>query len=200
MEYPTAQPTTKAQLQITRVWHLIGAARKSRIVMDDTEIATLGAGESVVLEVPAGRHVLYVRSASAAGPQSIVDFASGETVRLISKLGRLCSEDGTPLSDVPGTAVPAKQGWSVIISGCMSLWAGLTNDWRSVEDRGALVAMNHFFGWVLSLSAVYIGITQLRYMYSGKVSRDLEVPVWIGTILGSIALLLHIGGLVSGAH
>ena len=45
--------------------------------MDDVEIAKLGPGETVRLEVSAGRHVLSVRSGSASGPQSIVEFAPG---------------------------------------------------------------------------------------------------------------------------
>jgi len=71
----------KAQVVVTRKWNLIGWARAARFVMDDVEIAKLGPGETVRLEVSAGRHVLSVRSGSASGPQSIVEFAPGETVR-----------------------------------------------------------------------------------------------------------------------
>ena len=86
----------KAQLVLTRKWNLIGAARAARLVMDDVEIAKLGPGETVTLEVSPGRHVLSVRSGSGSGPQSIVEFAPGETVHLSSNPGRLGSDDGRP--------------------------------------------------------------------------------------------------------
>src|SRR5215469_12164953 len=186
----------KAQLVLTRKWNLIGAARAARLVMDDVEMAKLGPGETVTLEVSPGRHVLSIRSGSASGPQSIVEFDPGATVRLSSNLGRLSSDDDRPLSTNPGTVVPPTQGFTVLISGCMSLSAGLAGDWRSPEDSGFLALMHISVGWVFGLCAVYLGIVQLRNMYRGKISRVWELPVWIGTIVGLIGLLLHIAGLI----
>ena len=190
----------KAQVVVTRKWNLIGWARAARFVMDDVEIAKLGPGETVRLEVSAGRHVVSVRSGSASGPQSIVEFAPGETVRLTSNLARLSSDDGRPLSTNPGTAVPPTQGFTVLSSGFMSLWSGLAGDFRSPEDSDLVALMHTSAGWMFGLCAVCLGIIQLRNMYGGKISRVWEWPVWIGTIVGLIGLLLHFAGLIGVRH
>jgi len=178
----------KAQLWVTRRWNLIGAARAARLVMDDVEIAKLGPGETVSVEVSSGRHVLSVRSGSGSGFQSIVEFAPGETVRLRSNLGRLSSDDGRPLNTMstkPGTDVPPTHRLKVLISGFMSLFPG-TNA--------------HHRWLVFGLCAVCLGIIELRNMYSGKISRAWELPVWIGTIVGLIGLLLHFADLIGVRH
>jgi hypothetical protein len=189
-----------AQLLVTRKWNLIGVARAARLVIDDVETARLGPGETVRLEVSPGRHVLSVRCGSGSGPQSIVEFAPGETVRLSSNLGKLSSDDGRPLSTKPGTAVPPTQGLTVLISGFMSLWAGLAGDFRSPEDSDLVALMHTSAGWMFGLCAACLGIIQLRNMYSGKISRAWELPVWIGTIVGLIGLLSHIAGLIGVMH
>jgi len=95
--------------------------------------------------------------------------------------------------------VPPTQGFTVLSSGFMSLWSGLAGDWRSPEDSGFLTLMHISAGWVFGLCAVYLGIVQLRNMYRGKISRVWELPVWIGTTVGLIGLLLHIGGLIDAS-
>src|SRR5215469_6848518 len=81
------------------------------------------------------------------------------------------------------------------ISGFMSSWAGLAGDFRSPEDSDLVALMHTSAGWMFGLCAVCLGIIQLRNMYSGKISRAWELPVWIGTIVGLIGLLSHIAGL-----
>lgn len=95
--------------------------------------------------------------------------------------------------------MPPTQGFTVLSSGFMSLWSGLAGDWRSREDSGFLTLMHISAGWVFGLCAVYLGIVQLRNMYRGKISRVWELPVWIGTTVGLIGLLLHIGGLIGAS-
>ena len=187
------------QLEITRKWNLIGAARASRIVMDNVEVARLGPGETITIGVSPGRHVLSMRSGTASGPQSIVEFAPGETIRLWSNLGRLSTEDGRPLDTIAGTAVPPQYGLTVLLAGLLNFWIGMTGGWRSPEDSGLLTAFNIFLG-VGGVCGVFLGITQLRDMYNGKISRAWEVPVWIGTIAGAIGLLLQFVSFISAGH
>ncbi len=70
------------QLEITRKPHLIGWARGARITLDGQEVANVGTGKTVTLEVTPGKHVVGAWLGSNPSPQHAIDFASGETVRL----------------------------------------------------------------------------------------------------------------------
>lgn len=58
----------------------------------------------------------------------------------------------------------------------------------------------NFIGAARPSRGVFLGITQLRDMYRGKISRAWEVPVWIGTIAGAIGLLLQFVSFISAGH
>ena len=128
MEDPIDNQGAKAQLEITRKWHLVGAVRAWRIVIDDVQVARLGPGESITLAVSPGQHVLSLRSGTGSGPQSSIEFTPGETVRMWSNLGKLTTEDGRPLDSIAGTAVPPQPGLLVLLVGLLSIWAGMTGE------------------------------------------------------------------------
>ena len=83
-----------AQLQITRGPHVIGFARGARITMDGADVANVGVGKTVTLEVPPGEHVLTAWLGSNPSAQNTIDFVPGETVQLE------CRISGLPFGDL----------------------------------------------------------------------------------------------------
>jgi len=153
----------------------MGFARGARLVMDGTELATLAVGQTVTLEVPQGKHVLSVCLGSNSSPQSTIDFAPGETVRLECKMKTgwfasgfvLTSKDGQTLT---GTTVQAgHHGTLVLIFGILSFFIG-----------------------ILGLAAFIQGIVDLSKMSRGQMDRSGELLTWIGTILGIIGFLINL--------
>jgi hypothetical protein len=164
-----------AQLQITRRPHLIGWARGVRITMDGAEIANLGAGKTVTLEVPSGKHVLSAWLGGSPSAQNTIDFVPGETVRLDlkMKLGifsnsfELTSEEGRLTAGEP--VIAGHHGRLILVFGILGF----------------------FFG-ILGLAALVQGIVDLTKMSRGRMDRSGELLTWIGLILGAIGLLINL--------
>ena len=97
------------QLEITQKPHLIGWARGARITLDGQEVANVGTGKTVTLEVTPGKHVVGAWLGSNPSPQHAIEFVSGETVRLQCrmKMGafannfELTSKEGRLLAGAP---------------------------------------------------------------------------------------------------
>jgi hypothetical protein len=165
----------KTLLEITRKPNVMGFARGARIVMDGTEVANLAVGKTATLEVPPGKHVLSAWLGNNSSPQSTIDFAPGETVRLDCKMKMglfsggfvLTSKDGKLLS---GTAVQAgHHGPMILIFGILGFFVG-----------------------ILGLAALIQGIADLVKMSRGQMDRSGELLTWIGTILGAIGFLINL--------
>jgi hypothetical protein len=80
-----------AQLQITRGPHVIGFARGARVTMDGADIANVGVGKTVTLEVPPGKHVLTAWLGGNPSAQNTIDFVPGETVHLECRMKMVLS-------------------------------------------------------------------------------------------------------------
>jgi hypothetical protein len=165
-----------AQLQITRGTHLIGWARGARITMDGAEIASVGTGKTITLEVPPGKHVLSAWLGSSPSAQTTVDFVPGETVRLecrmkmglFSNTFELTSNEGRLLT----TGEPVMAGHH----GRLILVLGI---------------LGFFFG-IFGLAAIVQGIVDLTKISRGKMDRSGELLTWIGLILGTIGFLVNL--------
>ena len=163
-----------SQLEITRRSHLIGFARGARITLDGVDVANIGNGKTVTIEVAPGNHVVGAWLGSNPSPQHTIDFAAGETVRLDCRMRmgafangfELVSNDGKLAS---GVAVKAgHHGKLVLIMGLLGFIFGI-------------------FG----LAAVVQGIVDLNKMSRGQMDRSGELLTWIGTILGAIGFLIN---------
>ena len=164
-----------AQLQITRGPHLIGWARGARITMDGADVANVGPGKTVTLEVPPGKHVLSAWLGGSPSAQNTIEFVPGETVHLSCKLKmgllsntfELASSEGRLVS---GEAVMAgHHGTLILVFGILGFFVGL-------------------FG----LAALIQGIAELVKMSRGKMDRSGELLTWIGLILGAIGFLVNL--------
>jgi hypothetical protein len=163
------------QLEITRRPSFIAMARGARITLDGAEIASVGNGKTVTLEVPPGKHALCAWLGSSPSAQSTVDFAAGETTRLDCrmKLGwfsnkfELISNDGRLIEGAPVQA--GHHGKMILILGILGFIFGI-------------------FG----LAALVQGIVDLNKMSRGQMDRSGELLTWIGTILGAIGFLINV--------
>jgi hypothetical protein len=164
-----------AQLQITRGPHVIGFARGARITMDGADVANVGVGKTVTLEVPPGKHVLTAWLGGSPSAQNTIDFESGETVHLECrmKMGafantfELTSKEGRLVTGEPVMA--GHHGTLILILGILGFVVGI-------------------FG----LAALIQGIADLTKMSRGKMDRSGELLTWIGLILGTIGFLINL--------
>jgi hypothetical protein len=163
------------QLEITRKPHLIGWARGARITLDGQEVANVGTGKTVTLEVTPGKHVVGAWLGSNPSPQHAIDFASGETVRLQCRMKMGAFANNFELTSNEGRLVagaPVQSGHH----GTMILVLGL---------------LGFFFG-IFGLAALVQGIADLTKMSRGQMDRSGELLTWIGTILGAIGFLVNL--------
>jgi hypothetical protein len=164
-----------SQLQITRGPHLIGFARGARITMDGADVANIGAGKTVTIEVPPGKHVLTAWLGGNPSAQNTIDFVPGETVRLECKMKmgafantfELTSEDGRLVAGEP--VIAGHHGTLILVFGILGFFVGI-------------------FGLV----ALVQGIIDLTKMSRGKMDRSGELLTWIGLILGTIGFLINL--------
>jgi hypothetical protein len=163
-----------AQLQITRGSNLVGWARGVRITMDGADVANIGAGKTVTLEVPPGKHVLSAWIGSNPSAQNTIEFVPGETVHLDCKMKmgmfsstfELTSKDGRIATGEPVMA--GHHGTLILVFGILGFFIGL-------------------FGLV----ALIQGIADLVKMSQGKMDRSGEMLTWIGLSLGTIGFLIN---------
>lgn len=164
-----------AQLQITRGPHLIGFARGARITMDGADIANVGVGKTVTLEVPPGKHVLSAWLGGSPSAQNTVEFVPGETVHLDCKLKMGLFSNTFELTSKEGRLVSGE-----------SVMAG---------HHGVLILvfgiLGFFFG-IFGLLALIQGIVDLVKMSRGRMDRSGELLTWIGLILGTIGFLINL--------
>jgi hypothetical protein len=163
------------QLEITRKPHLIGWARGARITLDGQEVANVGTGKTVTLEVPPGKHVVGAWLGSSPSPQHAIDFAPGETVRLECRMKMGAFANNFDLASNEGRLVagaPVQSGHH----GTMILILGL---------------LGFIFG-IFGLAALVQGIADLTKMSRGQMDRSGELLTWIGTILGAIGFLVNL--------
>src|ERR1700683_848683 len=160
-----------AQLQITRRTHLIGWARGARITMDGADIASVGTGKTVTLEVPAGKHVLSAWLGSSPSAQNTIDFVPGETVRLECKMKMGLFSNTFELASTEGRLVTTGEPLMAGHHGTLILVLGI---------------LGFFFG-IFGLAALVQGIVDLT-----KMSRSGELLTWIGVILGTIGFLVNL--------
>ena len=163
------------QLEITRRPHLIGFARGARITLDGLDVANVGNGKTVTLEVAPGKHVVGAWLGSYPSPQHAIDFASGETVRLECRIKMGAFANGFELTSNEGRIVagaPVQSGHH----GTMILVLGL---------------LGFIFG-IFGLAALVQGIADLNKMSRGQMDRSGELLTWIGTILGAIGFLVNL--------
>jgi hypothetical protein len=164
-----------AQLQITRGSHVIGWARGARITMDGAEIANVGAGKTVTLEVPPGKHVLSAWLGGNPSAQNTIDFVPGEAVQLACKLKMGMFTNTFELTSKEGrlaTGEPVMAG-----------------------HHGPLILVCGILGFVIGicgLLALVQGIADLVKMSRGKMDRSGELLTWIGLILGTIGFLVNL--------
>jgi hypothetical protein len=164
-----------AQLQITQGPHVIGFARGARITMDGAEVANVGAGNTVTIEVPPGKHVLNAWLGGSPSAQNTIEFVPGETVQLDCKLKmgaftnafELTSKDGRLVTGEPVMA--GHHGTLILVFGILGFIFGI-------------------FG----LAALIQGIVDLTKMSRGKMDRSGELLTWIGLILGTIGFLINL--------
>jgi hypothetical protein len=176
-----------AQLQITRSFHFVGWARAARITMDGADIANIGTGKTVTLEVPPGKHVLSAWIGNNPSAQNTIEFVPGETVHLECKLKmglfsnsfELTSNEGRLISGE--SAVAGHHGRLILVLGILGFLFG-----------------------ILGLAALVQGIADLTKMSRGKMDRSGELLTWIGLILGTIGFLINVMLIVillaSGGH
>jgi hypothetical protein len=163
------------QLEITRRPSFIAMVRGARITLDGAEIASVGNGKTVTLEVPPGKHALCAWLGGNPSAQSTIDFAAGETTRLQCrmKLGwfankfELISSDGRLIEGAPVQA--GHHGTMILI----------------------LALLGFIFG-ICGLAALVQGIADLTKMSRGQMDRSGELLTWIGTILGAIGFLVNV--------
>jgi hypothetical protein len=163
------------QLEITRRPHLIGFARGVRITLDGLDVANVGNGKTVTLEVTPGKHVVGAWLGSCPSPQPTIDFASGETVRLECQLKMGAFANGFQLTSNDGrivTGAPVQAGHH----GKLILILGL---------------LGFIFG-IFGLAALVQGIVDLNKMSRGQMDRSGELLTWVGTILGTIGFLVNL--------
>lgn len=163
------------QLEITRRSNFVAMARGARITLDGVEIASVGNGKTVTVQVPPGKHVLCAWLGSNPSDQSTIDFADGETTSLQCrmKLGwfankfELISNDGKLIAGAPVQA--GHHGRMILILGILGFVIG-----------------------ILGLAAVVQGIADLTKMSRNQMDRSGELLTWIGTILGAIGFLINL--------
>jgi hypothetical protein len=164
-----------AQLQITRGPHLIGFARGARITMDGADVANVGVGKTVTLEVPPGKHVLSAWLGSSPSAQNTIEFVPGETVHLDCKLKMGLFSNTFELKSNEGRLVTGES----VMSG----------------HHGILILvfgiLGFFFG-IFGLLALIQGIVDLIKMSRGRMDRSVELLTWIGLILGTIGFLINL--------
>jgi hypothetical protein len=56
--------------------------------MDGADVANVGVGKTVTLEVPPGKHVLTAWLGGSPSAQNTIDFVPGETVQLECRMSR----------------------------------------------------------------------------------------------------------------
>jgi hypothetical protein len=138
-------------LEITRKPHLIAWARGARITLDGQEVANVGTGKTVTLEVTPGKHVVGAWLGSSPSPQHAIDFAPGETVRLECRMKMGAFANNFQLTSNEGRLVagaPVQSGHH----GTMILILGL---------------LGFIFG-IFGLAAVVQGIADLTKMSRAK--------------------------------
>jgi len=165
-----------AQLQITRRTHLIGWARGARITMDGADIASVGTGKTVTLEVPPGKHVLNAWLGSSPSAQNTIAFVPGETVLLECKMKMGLFSNTFELASTEGRLVTTGEPVMAGHHGTLILVLGI---------------LGFFFG-IFGLAALIQGIVDLTKMSRGKMDRSGELLTWIGVILGTIGFLVNL--------
>ena len=163
------------QVEITRRPNFIGTARGARITLDGVQVASVGNGKTVTLEVPPGKHVLCAWLGSNPSAQNTIDFTPGETLQLECrmKLGwfankfEVTSKDGRLIEGAPVQA--GHHGKMILVLGILGFIFGI-------------------FG----LAALVQGIADLTKMSRGQMDRSGELLTWIGTILGAIGFLINL--------
>jgi hypothetical protein len=159
-----------AQLQITRGPHLIGWARGARITMDGADVANIGPGKTVTLEVPPGKHVLTAWLGGSPSAQNAIEFVPGETVHLDCKLKIGLLSNTFELTSNEGRLV--------------------TGEAVMARHHGTLILVFGILGFVfgiLGLAALIQGIADLVNMSRGKMDRSGELLTWIGLFLERLA-------------
>lgn len=165
-----------AQLQITRRTNFIGWARGARITMDGADIASVGSGKTVTLEVPPGKHVLSAWLGGSPSAQNTIDFVAGETVRLECRMKMGLFSSAFELASKEGKLLTAGEPAMAGHHGTLILVLGI---------------LGFFFG-ILGLAALVQGIIDLTKMSRGKMNRSGELLTWIGLILGAIGFLVNL--------
>jgi hypothetical protein len=164
-----------AQLQITRGPQVIGFARGARITIDGADIANVGVGKTVTLEVPPGKHAFTAWLGGNPSAQNTMDFVPGETAHL---------ECGMKIGAIANTfELTSKEGRLV------------TGEPVMARNHGTLILilglLGFFFG-IFGLAALIQGMVDLIKMSRGKMDRSGELLTCIGLILGTIGFLVNL--------
>jgi hypothetical protein len=169
-----------AKLEIHRKFSILAWARRVQIWIDGREVAAIANGKTAMMEVPSGTHVIATKLGMMSGRPSTIEFAAGQTARLICKIKMglsetsfvLYREDGSRLA---GDAGPAgHHGPIVMICGLVGFVVG-----------------------IVGLAALIQGIFDLRKMSSGEMDPSGRTLTIIGIILGAIGFILNVGLIVT---
>jgi hypothetical protein len=169
-----------AKLEIHRKFSILAWARSVHIVIDGQKVGIIANGKTATIDVPAGKHVIATKLGMTSGRPSNVEFASGETTRLICKIKMglsdtafaLYREDGSHLA---GDAGPAgHHGPVVLICGLLGFAVG-----------------------IIGLVAMIQGILDLGKMSKGEMDPSGRILTVAGTIIGGIGFLLNFGVLIA---
>jgi hypothetical protein len=82
--------TMNTQLEITRRPHFVGLALGARIRLDGRQVANVGNGKTVTLEVSPGKHVVDAWLGGNPSGQCTIDFIPGKTVYLECRMKPGC--------------------------------------------------------------------------------------------------------------
>jgi hypothetical protein len=77
-----------AKLEIHRKFSILAWARRAQIWIDGREVAAIANGKTAGMEVPPGTHVIATKLGMTSGRPSTIEFAAGQTARLICEMSK----------------------------------------------------------------------------------------------------------------
>jgi hypothetical protein len=168
-----------AKLEIHRKFSLLASARRAHILIDGQEVAAIGNGQTVTVDVPPGRHVIATKLGMSTGRPSSIDL-EGQITRLTCKIKMGMSSSGFALYREDGSK--------------------LAGDAGPGGHHGPLILVFGLLGFavgILGLAALVQGIIDLKQMSKGAMDPSGRALTITGMILGAIGFLLNIGLLVA---
>jgi hypothetical protein len=169
-----------AQLEIHRKFSILASARRVQIWIDGREVVAIANGKTATIEVPPGKHVIATKLGMTSGRPSNIEFAAGETARLVCQIKMGLSETGFVLYREDGSR--------------------LAEDAGPAGHHGPIVFIFGLVGFVvgiLGLAALIQGILDIRKMAKGEMDPSGRTLTIVGMILGGLGFSLNIALLIT---